>query len=119
MGGSFGPIMGVGSSATGNAILDVNQQTTYQTWEFLYDPRIELLKAAAALNGGGLGTLGGGATGQSPSGTGQSSSGFGQSSSGFGSSSSGSGSSGFGSGGFGQSPSAPGGTNPLSSPSSP
>jgi hypothetical protein len=118
MGGSFGPFMGVGSSATGNAILDVNQQTTYQTWEFLYDPRIELLKAAAALNGGGLGTMSGGTPGQSSngfgsSGTGQSSSGFGQSSGGFGQSSSGSG---FGSGGFGQSPSAPGGTSPMSSP---
>jgi hypothetical protein len=30
----------------------LNEQTTYQTWEFLYDPRIEQLKAKAALLGG-------------------------------------------------------------------
>jgi hypothetical protein len=36
--------MGVGSSATGNSILTPNEQTTYETWEFLYDPRVEQLK---------------------------------------------------------------------------
>lgn len=60
--GTTGPFMGVGSSATGNSILVVNEQTTYETWEFLYDPRIEKLKAAAALNAGassaGAGSLG-------------------------------------------------------------
>ena len=50
--GSMGPFMGVGSNAKGNSILIVNEQTTYETWEFLYDPRIEKLYAAAALNGG-------------------------------------------------------------------
>ena len=50
--GSGGPFMGVGSSATGNSILVVNEQTSYQSWEFLYDPRIEQLKAAAALKNG-------------------------------------------------------------------
>ena len=39
--------MGVGSSATGNAVLAVNGQTTYETWEFLYDPRVERLRQAA------------------------------------------------------------------------
>ena len=62
----MGPFMGVGSNATGNSILVVNEQTTYQTWEFLYDPRIEKLKQAAALNAGassvGAGAIGGGAT---------------------------------------------------------
>jgi type II secretory pathway pseudopilin PulG len=61
--GSGGPIMGVGSSAKGTSILTPNEQTTYDTWEFLYDPRIEKLKAASALNGGpgsvGASTLGG------------------------------------------------------------
>ena len=38
LGGTGGPIMGVGSSATGDAILVVNEQTDYQDWEFLYDP---------------------------------------------------------------------------------
>ena len=65
-GGAMGPFMGVGSNATGNSILVVNEQTTYQTWEFLYDPRIEKLKQAAALNAGassvGAGAIGGGAT---------------------------------------------------------
>ncbi|HEV2647153.1 MAG TPA: type II secretion system protein [Acidobacteriaceae bacterium] len=46
-----GPIMGVGSSASGSSILSVNEQTSYETWEFLYDPRVEQLKAAA-LNSG-------------------------------------------------------------------
>jgi type II secretory pathway pseudopilin PulG len=70
-GSNLGPIMGVGSSATGNSILTVNEQTSYETWEFLYDPRVERLKAAAALNsgvqsgsgfGGNPAGLGGGAT---------------------------------------------------------
>jgi type II secretory pathway pseudopilin PulG len=73
-GASLGPIMGVGSSSTGNSILIVNEQTTYQTWEFLYDPRVEQLKAAAALNAGA------GSTGASSLGT-QPNGGFGQTSS--------------------------------------
>jgi type II secretory pathway pseudopilin PulG len=76
-GTSMGPIMGVGLNATGNSLLEPNGQTTYQTWEFLYDPRIELLKVKQALNQG-LGSAGGGALGQTPGGLGQSS-GFGQS----------------------------------------
>jgi type II secretory pathway pseudopilin PulG len=75
MSGSTGPIMGVGLGATGNSVITPNEQTTYQSWEFLYDPRIEKLKAAAALNSG-LGS------------TGQSTNGFGQTPSGFGSSTS-------------------------------
>ena len=50
--GGGAPIVGVGSSRTGESITDLNEQTTYQTWEFLYDPRIEQLKAKAALLGG-------------------------------------------------------------------
>lgn len=45
-------IMGVGSNAAGNSIVAVNGQTTYQTWEFLYDPRVELLKVKQQLNSG-------------------------------------------------------------------
>jgi len=103
--GSGGPFMGVGSSASGNSIIAPNEQTTYQTWEFLYDPRIELLKLAATLNGG-AGLMGGGALGQSPSSMGQPSSGFGQSPGGFGQSPSNS----------GQTPQNPGGTNQPTSP---
>ncbi|HEX2918350.1 MAG TPA: type II secretion system protein [Edaphobacter sp.] len=74
--GGGAPIVGVGSSRSGASISVVNEQTTYQTWEFIYDPRIEQLKAKGALLGGGMNsTLGSG-----------SSSSFG-SSSGFGSSS--------------------------------
>jgi len=58
-GSSSGPLMGIGSSATGKSILVVNGQTTYETWEFLYDPRIEKLKIAAQLNNGGADGLGG------------------------------------------------------------
>ena len=29
----------------GDSIMTLNEQTTYPTWEFLYDPRIEQLKA--------------------------------------------------------------------------
>ena len=99
-GGSGGPFMGVGSSASGNSILTPNQQTTYQTWEFLYDPRIELLKLAATLNGGGDGS-GGGALGQSPASIGQQPNGLGQSQVGFGQAQ----------GNSGQSPSNPNGAN--------
>jgi hypothetical protein len=69
--------MGVGSSATGNSILTPNEQTTYETWEFLYDPRVEQLKAAAALNNGG-GMMGSGTLGQSSGGFGQTQGGGGQ-----------------------------------------
>ncbi|MBS1820395.1 MAG: type II secretion system protein [Acidobacteria bacterium] len=50
--GGGAPIVGVGTSRTGDSISVVNEQTTYQTWEFLYDPRIEQMKAKAALLGG-------------------------------------------------------------------
>ena len=103
--GSTGPFMGVGSSATGNSIITPNEQTTYQTWEFLYDPRIEKLKQAAILNGG-ADALGGGTLGQSPSSMGQPPNGFGPSQSGFGQSP----------GSTGQSPSSPNGTNQQTSP---
>jgi type II secretory pathway pseudopilin PulG len=75
--GGVGQIMGVGSARSGDSILTPNEQTTYDTWEFLYDPRIELLYAKSnILGGGGLGsqsasTFGSdAATGQSSSGTG-------------------------------------------------
>jgi type II secretory pathway pseudopilin PulG len=63
--GGGAPIVGVGNSKSGTSITDLNEQTTYETWEFLYDPRIEQLKAKAALLGGpasagnGSGGLGG------------------------------------------------------------
>jgi hypothetical protein len=75
-GTSTGPIMGVGSSASGNSILIVNEQTTYETWEFLYDPRVEQLKAAAALNAG-AGSTAAGSLGSTTGSFGQTNSGFG------------------------------------------
>jgi type II secretory pathway pseudopilin PulG len=48
-----GPFVGVGSAATGPSILDLNEQTSYETWEFIYDPRIEQLKAQVNLFGAG------------------------------------------------------------------
>jgi type II secretory pathway pseudopilin PulG len=50
--GTGGPIMGVGTSKSGESIVVVNEKDTYQEWEFLYDPRIELLKAKSTLLGG-------------------------------------------------------------------
>ncbi len=51
--GGGAPIVGVSSMAGGNSITVLNEQTTYATWEFLYDPRIEQMKAKASLLGGG------------------------------------------------------------------
>lgn len=58
LGTSVGPIIGVGTAKSGSAILDVNQQTSYQDWEFLYDPRIEQLYANVSIFGGGIATGG-------------------------------------------------------------
>jgi type II secretory pathway pseudopilin PulG len=51
--GSGGPFIGVGLVKDGNSITVLNEQTTYATWEFLYDPRIEQMKAKASIFGGG------------------------------------------------------------------
>ncbi len=59
-GSNLGPIMGVGSSATGASIISVNEQTSYEDWEFLYDPRVERLRQQGQLNSG-VGTTGGNA----------------------------------------------------------
>ena len=52
--GGGGPIVGVGTSRTGDSILNPNGQTTYETWEFWYDPRIEQLKKGVNILGGGM-----------------------------------------------------------------
>ena len=56
--GSGAPFVGIGSAASGDSIVVVNEQTTYPTWEFIYDPRIEQLKAKANLLGGGMASTG-------------------------------------------------------------
>jgi type II secretory pathway pseudopilin PulG len=62
--GGVGQIMGVGTAKTGDSIMNPNQQTTYETWEFIYDPKIELLYQQANILGGGAG---GSVNSQSPS----------------------------------------------------
>ncbi|MEO6803859.1 MAG: type II secretion system protein [Granulicella sp.] len=114
MNGTGAPIMGVGSAATGNSIVVLNEQTTYPTWEFIYDPRIEQLKAKTSLLGGAMSStsvsnMGGNST--TPGAAGSSTPGasgagaFGAGSSGSGGSSFGSSS--FGSGGMSGTPSQP------------
>jgi len=48
-----GVIYGVATSRSGTSILNPNQQTTYETWEFWYDPLIEALFAKGIPTGGG------------------------------------------------------------------
>ena len=67
--GGGAPIVGVGSSKSGTSITELNEQTTYETWEFLYDPRIEQMKAKAALLGGPASGGSGGGMGSGPIGT--------------------------------------------------
>jgi type II secretory pathway pseudopilin PulG len=56
--GSAAPFVGVGVPKEGDSITILNEQTTYNTWEFIYDPRIEQLYAKGALFGGGQTGLG-------------------------------------------------------------
>ncbi len=52
--GAGGIIVGVDTARSGNSITNPNQQTTYDTWEFWYDPRIELLRKSVNITGGGI-----------------------------------------------------------------
>ena len=52
--GGGGAIIGVGTARTGPSILTPNQQATYETWEFWYDPRIEFRKRNVSILGGGV-----------------------------------------------------------------
>jgi hypothetical protein len=56
--GTGGIIVGVGTAKTGDSITQPNQQTTYETWEFWYDPNIEQLyqKGQQGLLGGASST---------------------------------------------------------------
>ncbi len=56
--GTGGPFIGVGVPRSGDAMIVVNEQTNYQDWEFLYDPRIEQMYAKGNLLGGGVGASG-------------------------------------------------------------
>jgi type II secretory pathway pseudopilin PulG len=94
--GGGAPIVGVGLSHSGTSITVLNEQPSYQKWEFIYDPRIEQMKAKAALLGGGTNSAFGSGSSTSGFGSNPSSSSPGQNSSpgggssfGFGSGSSG------------------------------
>ena len=50
----LGVIVGVGTSKSGTSITQPNAQTTYESWEFWYDPRIETLKQGVNVTGGGM-----------------------------------------------------------------
>ena len=73
--GSLGVIVGVGTAKSGTSITEPNAQTSYEAWEFWYDPRIEMLKQGVNVTGGGMtgggGTPGGGMGSQSASSYGQ------------------------------------------------
>jgi type II secretory pathway pseudopilin PulG len=63
--GSKGMFVGVGSNAKGPGLVEWNGSANIEEWEFLYDPRVELLKAKVSLLGGtpaanGTGSLGSG-----------------------------------------------------------
>jgi type II secretory pathway pseudopilin PulG len=55
-GGGGAPFVGVRPGAKGDSIITNNEQTTYQSWEFIYDPRLDALKAKALALNGGLGS---------------------------------------------------------------
>jgi type II secretory pathway pseudopilin PulG len=82
-GGMFGDsaggvIYGVGPNKSGDSILTPNQQTTYETWEFWYDPLIELLYAKGVpTGGGGMGSQSATSLGGSSSGSGGNTGSFG------------------------------------------
>ena len=83
------PFVGVGIPKEGESITVLNEQTTYATWEFLYDPRIEQLYAKGSLFGGSgsLGSASGNSSGfGNTPGSGTAPGGFGNTPGGFGTS---------------------------------
>ncbi|MEI9980680.1 MAG: type II secretion system protein [Edaphobacter sp.] len=81
------PFVGVGIPKQGESITVLNEQVTYDTWEFIYDPRIEQLYAKGSLLGGSgsLGSASGSSSGfGNTPGSGTAPSGFGNTPGGFG-----------------------------------
>jgi type II secretory pathway pseudopilin PulG len=60
--GGGGAIIGVSTARTGSSMTQPNQQSTYESWEFWYDPRIEQMYQKGITNMG----IGGGAPGSTP-----------------------------------------------------
>lgn len=123
--GTLGVIVGVGTSKSGTSVTEPNGQTSYETWEFWYDPRIEMLKQAVNVTGGGMSSQSASSFGQNAVSGQPNSGGAGTNgstgTSGFGSSSFGSssfGSPGAGSNGMGSNGTT-GSTNPNSSTPNP
>ena len=56
--GSKGAIVGIGSNAKGEGLVEWNGSHNIEDWEFLYDPRVEALRAKVSLFGGGPPTVG-------------------------------------------------------------
>ena len=67
--GSKGAFYGVGSSAKGHGQVEWNGSENIEDWEFLYDPRVELLKAKVSLFGGSPAASGNGSLGALPTAT--------------------------------------------------
>ncbi len=57
--GSKGGIVGVGSNAKGPGLVEWNGSENIEDWEFLYDPRVEVLKAKVSIFGGAAAAAGG------------------------------------------------------------
>jgi hypothetical protein len=118
--GTLGVIVGVGTSKSGTSITEPNAQTSYETWEFWYDPRIEMLKQAVNVTGGGMSSQSASSFGQNAVSGQPNSGGAGTNGStgtnGFGSSSFGS--SGFGSPSTGSNGTSPTGTTGSTNPNS-
>jgi len=75
--GGGGLIMGVSSLSPKDSIITFRKQTTYGTWEFIYDPRIEQLYTQANLMGGAGSSINGAASSNSNGGSGGGGGGFG------------------------------------------
>ena len=118
--GTLGVIVGVGTSRSGTSITEPNAQTSYETWEFWYDPNIEMLKQGVNVTGGGVSSQSASSFGQNAV-TGQPNSGGAGTSGSAGASSFGSssfGSSSFGSPSTGASGTSPSGTTGSTNPNS-
>ena len=61
--GTNAPFLGVGLPVAGSSILTVSEKSAYPEWEFLYDPRIEQLRAKVNILGGGIGSTSAGSLG--------------------------------------------------------
>ncbi|MEG9432342.1 type II secretion system protein [Terriglobus sp. ADX1] len=61
--GSKGAIIGVGSNGKGHGLVEWNGSENIEDWEFLYDPRVELLKARVSIFGGSPAANGSGSFG--------------------------------------------------------